>query len=72
MDSCPKCNKKQYYYRAAFGSWRCYSCGYEEINKNKEGTADHIQAVTWWNYLSPTKKVEIYRQMCKTNETINE
>lgn len=36
LSLCPKCNKKGFYYRVAFGSWRCARYGYEEEAKVKD------------------------------------
>lgn len=65
---CPKCNKKGFYYRVAFGSWRCARCGYEEEAKDKTGTAEHIKVEEFWRNLSVQRKIEIYNKENSKND----
>lgn len=61
LQTCPKCHKKKFYFRAAFASWKCYSCGFEK----EEPTVYLSKANIWWAYLSSEKKIEIWLSFSK-------
>jgi hypothetical protein len=58
---CPKCNKKRYYYRESFGSWKCYNCRYEKEHENDKHTGKAINIRNWFNDLSLKEQEEIYK-----------
>lgn len=68
LDLCPKCKRKSFYYRVAFGSWRCSKCNYEQEGKDKNQSGDHIRAEQFWRSLSTEDKISIHKLYQKAKE----
>lgn len=57
---CGKCGKKKMYYRAAFGSFKCYNCGLEI--QTKPIPVEVTDANNWWIGLSSEQRIEIHKK----------
>lgn len=55
---CPKCGKKQFYFRVAFGSWRCYACGLEQKQEGYR-SGEVIDLNNWWANLNTDQKIHL-------------
>jgi ribosomal protein L37AE/L43A len=62
MEICPKCNKRKVYFRVAFGSYKCYSCGYEKNLDTPIHNPEVQVAISWWNSLPNDLKLKIHKE----------
>jgi ribosomal protein L37AE/L43A len=62
---CPSCNKTTWYFREAFGSWKCYSCGLEKHKDTPSFDLEVRVANDWWNSLKNDEKLEFWRNSKK-------